>query len=71
MPRYAIALQDPDVTKDFGNVYWTTRVVDTDNYTTDKNEATLFPDSTCAKCLMRVLDMTEDHTVVGLDTPTH
>lgn len=46
------------------NVYWVTRVIDTDNYTEDETEATLFPDKTAAYALLRTLDIMEDHDVI-------
>lgn len=65
MSKYAIAYQDYDHNGGWGATYWTTRVGNTDNYTADKNDATLFADRVAAKCLMRTLGLDDhDHIVV-------
>jgi hypothetical protein len=64
MPRYAIVYQEHDPRAGWTAAFWTTRVGNTDNYTTHKPDATTFPDSIAARCLMRTLGLGEDHFVV-------
>lgn len=62
MKRYAIAFTDAD-----GTAYWVTRFNETDNYTYDKNDATLFPDKTAARVLMNTLDLCNDEEIIELE----
>ena len=56
---YAIAFED-----DLKNVYWTTRCGDTDNYSPDRKDATLFATSANAKALMKSLNLDDEHFIV-------
>jgi len=65
MKRYAIAFnafKDED-----GTAYWVTRFNETDNYTYDKNDATLFPDKSAARVLMKTLALDSDHEIIELE----
>ena len=61
---YAIAFTDPDI--DPRPCYWTTRYGDTDNYTLDPKDATLFVHKSAAYALMKTLGLDDDHEVVIL-----
>ena len=64
--KYAIAIKDFD---EFGNeatAYWTTRYGNTDNYSYDEHDATLFVDRPAARCLIRTLDLDDDHFVTEI-----
>ena len=64
MPKYVIVYRDTDPRAECPAACWTTRVGSTDNYPTDKADATLFPDRVSARCLMRALGLDDgDHTV--------
>ena len=39
----------------------------TDNYTYDKNDATLFPDKSAARVLMKTLALDGDHEIIELE----
>ena len=62
MKRYAIAFTDAD-----GTAYWVTRCNETDNYTYDKNDATIFPDKSAARVLMKTLALDSDHEIIELE----
>lgn len=52
--KYAIAIKDDGIT-----YYWTTRAGDTDNYTADVKDATLFAHRIDAVCLMKALGIND------------
>lgn len=56
--KYRIAFTDED-----GTAYWTTRFGETDNYTYDVTDATVFASKSAAKCLMDVLKLDADHYI--------
>lgn len=58
---YVIALNED--LADGRAAYWTTRVGDTDNYSCDINDATIFAGRICAYSLMKTLLMTEDNHI--------
>jgi len=56
--RYAIVVSD-----DGGPIYWTTRYGNTDNYSTEKSDATLFADKSAAFALIKTLKLDSDHEI--------
>lgn len=70
--KYRIAITDYD---DYGEqtgqdgychsatAYWTTRYMDTDNYTYDITEATVFASKSAAMALMKTLKLDDEHYI--------
>ena len=56
---YAIKFED----EDFGTAYWMTRCGDTDNYSLNKSDATLFSSKVNAKVLIQALHLGENHDI--------
>lgn len=57
--RYRIALTEEKEP----TAYWVTRFGDTDNYSYDFTDATVFASKSAAKCLMDVLKLDADHYI--------
>lgn len=56
---YTIVLHDDD-----GAAYWITRLGDTDNYSYNLVDATLFKSKSAARALIVTLELGDDHDIV-------
>jgi hypothetical protein len=61
---YALAFTDIDI--DERPAFWTTRCGDTDNYTFEPGDATLFASKSAACALMRALKLEPEHVITEL-----
>ena len=57
---YAICFDDKD---ENATCYWTTRFHNTDNYTIERDDATLFASKSAARALMVTLALDDDHYI--------
>lgn len=60
---YAICIKDYDEHGSSATAFWTTRCMNTDNYSYDKPDATLFASKSAARALIKTLSLDSDHFI--------